>query len=112
MAVFSEQDRPLSVQEVLELGRKEVESLNQATVYRNLNHMVEEGQVIRVVHPEAGVLYERSGKEHHHFFHCRCCQRSFDLPGCMLKEHPLAPEGFVVETHEIFLNGVCPSCAQ
>jgi len=112
MAVFTEHDRPLSIQEVLELGRMEVESLNQATVYRNLNQMVEEEQLIRVVHPEAGALYELSGKGHHHFFHCRCCQRSFDLPGCMLKEQPHTPEGFVVEKHEIFLNGVCPSCAQ
>jgi Fur family ferric uptake transcriptional regulator len=27
-----------------------------------------------------------------------------------LKEEDAAPDGFVVEDHEIFLFGVCPSC--
>jgi Fur family ferric uptake transcriptional regulator len=27
-----------------------------------------------------------------------------------LKEEEAAPEGFIVEDHEIFLSGICPSC--
>jgi hypothetical protein len=64
----------------------------------------------RISHPSFGTLYERAGKEHHHHFHCRECNRAFELPGCALKEDEAAPDGFVVEDHEVFLFGVCPSC--
>ena len=42
--VFRQNDRPLGVDEVLAYGRKLVESLNQATVYRNLKLLVDDGR--------------------------------------------------------------------
>jgi Fur family ferric uptake transcriptional regulator len=110
--VFRQHDRPLGVDEVLAFGRELVESLNQATVYRNLKLLVSDGWLKRFSHPALGTLYERTGKDHHHHFHCRSCNRAFELPGCALKEDGLAPEGFVVENHEVFLFGVCPSCGR
>ena len=107
--VFREHERPLGVDEVLRCGRKLVESLNMATVYRNLKRLIDDGWLKRITHPSLGALYERTGKAHHHHFHCRECNRAFELPGCALKEDA-APDGFVVEDHEIFLSGVCPSC--
>jgi Fur family ferric uptake transcriptional regulator len=108
--VFRQHDRPLGVDEVLTHGRRLVESLNQATVYRNLKLLVSDGWLKRFTHPTLGTLYERAGKGHHHHFYCRSCQRAFELPGCALKEDKIAPEGFVVEDHDVFLFGVCPSC--
>lgn len=109
--VFRRHDRPLGVDEILEYGRRLVESLNRATVYRNLKLLVGEGRLKRIAHPSLGTLYERNGKGHHHHFHCRGCNRAFELPGCALKEGNPAPDGFLVEQHEVFLFGVCPSCA-
>lgn len=108
--VFNQHERPLSVDEVLKYGCKMVESLNQSTVYRNLKILIDDGWLERILHPSLGALYERTGKGHHHHFHCRECKRVFELPGCALKEEEAAPYGFVVEDHEIFLFGVCPSC--
>ena len=108
--VFREHERPLSVDEVIKYGRKFVESLNQATVYRNLKLLIDDGWLKRIAHPSFGALYERTGRGHHHHFHCRSCNRAFELPGCALKEEGTAPDGFVVEDHEIFLFGICPSC--
>ena len=109
--VFRQHDRPLGVDEILRMGRKIVGSLNQATVYRNLKLLVDNGWLKRITHPSLGTLYERTGKGHHHHFHCRECNRAFEFPGCALKEDEIAPHGFVVEAHEIFLFGICPSCA-
>ncbi|HHP7235463.1 MAG TPA: Fur family transcriptional regulator [Desulfobacterales bacterium] len=109
--VFRQNARPLGVDEVLTCGRKLVASLNQATVYRNLKILIDDGWLKRISHPFLGSLYERTGKGHHHHFHCRGCNRAFDLPGCALKEEDAAPKGYVVEDHEIFLFGVCPACA-
>ncbi len=108
--VFRQHERPLGVDEVLRYGRRLVASLNQSTVYRNLKILVEDGWLKRISHASLGVLYERTGKGHHHHFHCRQCNRTFELPGCALKEEDVAPDGFIVEDHDIFLFGICPSC--
>ena len=110
--VFKREDRPLGVEEILKLGRELVGSLNQATVYRNLKHMVETGHLRQISHPVLGTLYEKSGKGHHHHFHCRVCDRVFELPGCALNNETAALKEFITEDHEIFLFGVCPSCAE
>ena len=108
--VFRRHDRPLRVDEVLDYGCRMVESLNKATVYRNLKLLVDDGWLNRVTHPSLGTLYERAGKSHHHHFHCRQCNRTYELPGCARKDADIAPDRFVVEDYEIFLFGICPSC--
>ncbi len=110
--IFQRENRPLGVEEILKEGREIVESLNQATVYRNLKLLVEKGTLKPISHPVLGILYERTGRGHHHHFHCRICDRVFELPGCMLSETSAAPEGFVTEKHEVFLFGICPACGQ
>jgi len=110
--IFRRENRPLGVEEILRAGRKIVESLNQATVYRNLKLLVENGWLKPISHPVLGILYEQTGREHHHHFHCRICDRVFELPGCMLSEFKAAPEGFVTEKHEVFLFGICPACTE
>ena len=68
--VFQKHDRPLGVNEILDCGRKLVRSLNLATVYRNLKLLVDDGWLKQIPHPLGGILYERTGKAHHHHFHC------------------------------------------
>lgn len=101
----------MAVAEILKLAQALVESLNQATVYRNLKLLVESQWLKQINHPVLGTLYERTGTGHHHHFHCRICDRVFELPGCALNEKGAAPAGFVTEDHDIFLFGVCASCA-
>ena len=49
--VFCQLDRPLGIEEILETGRMAVESLNQATVYRNVKLLLENGWLKQVCHP-------------------------------------------------------------
>jgi len=109
--VFRKQGRPLGVEEILKYGRRIVKSLNQATVYRNLKRLSEEGLVRQINHPSLGTLYELTDKDHHHHFHCHACNRLFELPGCALRDDEIVPPNFHVEDHEIFLFGICPSCS-
>jgi Fur family ferric uptake transcriptional regulator len=108
--VFRREERPLGVEEILKRGREIVGSLNQATVYRNLKLLQEQGWLRKINHPGLGNLYERTEKEHHHHFHCQMCDRLFELPGCPLDREYAPPPGFVAEGHEVFLFGVCPAC--
>ena len=109
-SVLTQHERPLSVEEILTYGREAVPSLNLATVYRTLKNLIDKGWLVKVSHPSFGTLYERSGKDHHHHFFCRECSRAFELPGCALNVNDAAPDGFVVEDHEVFLLGKCPAC--
>lgn len=107
--VFIQQDRPMGVEEVLASGKELVASLNQATVYRNLKTLVEKGWLNQITHPSLGTLYERSGKGHHHHFHCHQCNHLYCLAGCPLPHVPRT-DGFIVEEHELFFSGICPNC--
>ena len=111
-AAFRKVRQPLSVEEVLALARAQIGSLDPATVYRNLGRMVEEGRLARVTLPSKGVVYELTHEAHHHHFHCRSCDRAFELPGCGLNPAQQAPRDFVVENHDVFLYGLCPQCKE
>ena len=108
--VFQMQNRPLKIEDILSLARVKVKSLNQATVYRNLNRLIAEGKLHKVTHPELGTLFEKVNEEHRHHFHCRKCKQLFQLPGCFLDEAKHTPDGFLVEGHELFLFGICAQC--
>lgn len=111
--VFLETDRPLTMEEILKKGRDFAPSLNQATVYRNLKSLVEDGWLTKVQLPTVGTYYERSNKSHHHHFLCRLCNKAYELFGCLLKSnHTLAPKGFIVENHDVTVYGVCSVCAK
>ena len=108
--VFAGTDRPLGIAEILAAGREKVKSLNEATVYRNLKLLVERGWLKKVNTPDLGTLYERAGKGHHHHFQCRSCDRLFEISGCALNEDRSTPPGFVTESHEVYLFGLCSNC--
>lgn len=109
--IFEQAERPLSVAEVLALGQEDVPTLNQATVYRTVNLLEGEGYLVRLMHPEAGTLFERKDTGHHHHFYCRKCELVFDLPGCCVSDQEHVPAGFVTESHELAFRGICRECA-
>ena len=85
--------------------------LGLATVYRSIRALVDEDWLVEVELPGEPSRYEVAHKEHHHHFHCRVCDRVFDLDGCPGSLRELAPRGFRVESHEIILYGQCPECS-
>lgn len=109
--VFMEADRPLSAQEVLQAARKMVAGLGIATVYRNLRMLVDEDWLATVGLPGEPDRYEVAGKAHHHHFHCRVCNRVFEVPECASDMKRITPDGFVLDGHDVVLYGKCRECA-
>ncbi len=107
---FAEADRPLSPDEALEYALEHHSAIGIATVYRNIQALVEEGWLTAVELPGETTRYELSGKEHHHHFHCDTCGKLFDLKGCVIQSKPRLPRGFSASGHEFFLYGNCASC--
>ena len=110
--VFHEQSRPLGPEEVLRFARRKVPRIGLATVYRNLKSLAETGWLVSVDLPGKSALYEMAGKKHHHYFHCRGCDRCYEVYACSEDVRNLVPRGYVLEGHELILYGVCPACAK
>lgn len=109
-AAFEAMGRPLSAEEALEAAAAEVPGLGIATVYRLIRAGLEEEWLKAVEIPGQAPRYELSGKDHHHHFQCRACDRVFELEGCPGDFKKLVPKGFTLEDHEIMLFGKCVEC--
>ncbi len=108
---FTEAGHPLGPGEILEAARKYARGLGIATVYRNLKSLQEDGWLVPVELPGEPPRYEVAGKDHHHHFHCRKCDRVFEVDGCPGELSRLTPDGFELESHEFVMYGRCEECA-
>jgi Fur family ferric uptake transcriptional regulator len=111
VAVIERAAGPLTVPEILERSQLTVPGLGIATVYRTLKLLQESGKIQTVILPCGETRYESSGLGHHHHFHCRVCDEVFDLASCPVAAPTDIAPGFVVESHELTLYGVCERCA-
>ncbi|MET0268121.1 MAG: transcriptional repressor, partial [Duganella sp.] len=74
--------RPLAPQEILEQAQQAVPGIGMATIYRNIKSLLEAGEITTVSLPGGGDRYELAGHGHHHHFHCRACDRVFEVHAC------------------------------
>ena len=108
--VFSAVHRPLSPAEVLMEAKADVPTMGIATVYRTIKTLVDEGEITSIDIPGEAPRYEIAHLGHHHHFHCRTCDKVFEVDGCPADIQRLAPPGFVTDGHEVMLFGRCTSC--
>jgi Fur family ferric uptake transcriptional regulator len=107
---FAEADRPLSPEEVLRSAQQYHPGVGIATVYRNIQTLVEEGWLQAVEVPGDATRYEVAGKKHHHHFQCNECGKLYDLEGCTAQSRPKLPKGFRASGHEFYIYGTCAAC--
>ncbi len=110
---FEQAGRPLSIDELHGLASKELDSLGLRTVYRAVRRLQEDGGIVSVSVPGKSDRYELASiaAKHHHHFHCKSCDRFFDIHGCPGGLNKLIPKGFKLENHDLTLSGLCVSCA-
>ncbi|MBI1302684.1 MAG: transcriptional repressor [Phycisphaera sp.] len=113
LAIIAREARPLSPYELHELAVRELPSISQSTVYRNLRALEAAREIHAVSIPGQQPRYELAeiASHHHHHFHCRGCDRVYDLEGCPGGLRGLLPRGFTLEEHTIVLSGKCRTCA-
>lgn len=109
-SVFEDAARPLSPGEVLDAARDRVPGLGQATVYRTIKAFLDDGVLSPVTLPGDPARYELHGKDHHHHFHCRRCDKVYEVDHCAVDVKALKPRGFIVDDHELVLYGTCAEC--
>ncbi len=110
--IFQDFNRPLGPQEIHEIARKSLTSINLATIYRTLNRMLDEEVIVAVGVPGEPDRYElkKAAATHHHHFRCEKCQTVYDLQGCVENLKAMLPNNFSMTSHDIWLYGICKDC--
>ncbi len=103
-----------SAQELHDLLRTEGASVGLTTVYRNLQALVDAGQVDALRSDDGEVVYRRCPTDtHHHHLVCRECGRSVEVEGPEVEAwaaRVAARHGFSAATHTVEVFGTCPEC--
>ena len=98
--------------EIYDAIAKEHPSISRGTVYRNLNRLVEAGQIRRVEIPGEADRYDHICEEHYHV-QCVVCRRIFDVDMERLpapETHIKDAHGFSFVGHDLIFKGICPDC--
>jgi len=108
-AVRERCDHP-TADEIFADVRKHSPRVSRATVYRNLRTLSRDG-VIRTIPVAGGADRFDLRAEPHYHFHCRVCDRIYDIPLSYKQElDEAAPADYLPEGHDLLLRGVCPCC--
>lgn len=109
-AVKSRRDHPSADDIYLDVRRKD-NRISRGTVYRNLNHLAESGEITHVRVPSAD-RYDLRLDRHYHLF-CVGCGLVIDAPVPYQESHDetvAAETGFQIQRHRTVFEGLCPQC--
>ncbi len=109
-------DRFLSSQEIHKQLKSRGESLGLATVYRQLEILVDEGHLDSIVSPQGEKLFRHCGvdESHHHHIICRKCGMTRQIEISEVEEMAeLAAKRykFTEVTHNLEIFGLCEKCS-
>ena len=102
----------LSPIEVYQKAVKILPGITEATVYRTLNFLTEQGIIMSAHIGNGQLVYEIADHKHHHLI-CRNCQKTMDIDHEMLEPlyHTLeAKTGFQLDIVHLTFFGLCPEC--
>ena len=103
-----------TIQELYEKILSHDGDVGQATIYRNVNKMVEENKIRKVRTLDGIDRYDGDMSDHCHLV-CQKCGRLVDVFDPHLKEIISLLEknnGIVIQNHNILLEGICPLCVK
>lgn len=113
MEILGNSDRHLTAEEI-GMQVKEIEpSISLATVYRNLNLLVDLKMVSRLHIHDGPVRYELHGGHNHHLV-CMACGAAVKLGVCPMQgevKRIVDETGFEVSSHHFEILGYCRECS-
>jgi len=117
MAIFSilaDADQHLTVDDIYKKASVEYPMLSPATVYRNMEQMVEAGLLTHLELGGPSTRYDTNLDEHHHFVCDRCGKVAdiyFKELGYELDPEKSSLDGVRVDSRRLYLHGVCVECS-
>lgn len=97
---------------VYEKVRKKIPSISIGTVYRNLNILKNQGEILELNFGKGFSRYDGTASNHYHFT-CEECGRVLDVDAPLVSElekHIADSMGVEVNRHRLEFYGRCPEC--
>ena len=100
-----------SAEQVYEYVIQKHPNISKATVYRNLNQMVESGELKNIGNFDKTTHYDYNFHNHYHFI-CEECKRIFDVEADYsdIIKKPVNTDGFDIADYQLTFNGLCWDC--
>ena len=98
--------------EVYSALKAENPNLSLGTVYRNLNLLVELGEIIKFSAGDGSEHFDFTTDQHYHLI-CKTCGKIHDLPVSLVRDtSELLTESIPgrIDSHSLFFYGVCEDC--
>ena len=111
-----------TISDIEEHFRNNAQQIGQTTLYRQIEHLVDEGLVNKyIIDSKTPACFEYMGEESHHetgsCFHCKCekCGKLIHLH-CEdlnnVEKHLLEHDHFVLDPRRTVFYGLCSDCAK
>lgn len=97
---------------IFEIVRRKIPKISFGTVYRNLNLLREQNQILELTSGRYSCRYDGNTNNHYHFV-CKICGKVFDLDISLIKNLEKQIEkksGFFVDNHRLEFYGKCKNC--
>lgn len=100
-----------TMKEIYQLVKEINPTIGQATIYRNINRLTEEGKVIRILDPTDEYHYDGDTSEHSHFI-CTYCNKIIDIFNDYQKINKELEKkhNFQIDEKLIIYKGICEKC--
>ena len=112
-AILAAEDRHAwSLDELLDVVRRELPSADFSTVFRAMHSLEREGVVDQVDLGDGKARYE-TRRDHHEHIRCTVCGLVSEVPGCVVEDVVAQIQrrtGYVVNGHQVVFAGVCRPC--
>jgi Fur family ferric uptake transcriptional regulator/Fur family peroxide stress response transcriptional regulator len=97
---------------VYEKVRRKIPNISLGTVYRNLNILKSQGEILELSYGKGYSRYDGTPENHYHFT-CESCAKVFDVDCPVageLEDAVTATMGYKVRSHRLEFYGVCKDC--
>lgn len=112
LRILREADTHLTPLEVCQRAQGALPGLTEATVYRALNFLTDQGLLLAAHIGSGQLVYEIALHDHHHLI-CRRCGGTREIGHELLKslyEQFQASTGFKIDSLHVTFFGLCPNC--
>lgn len=101
----------MSLDELYGVMLQKFSSISLATIYKNINIMLENAFIQEVKLPQAKSVYELTKEAHAHLC-CKMCGavEDIDLQSASLLQEAQERSSFAIEEVHIVLSGICQKC--
>jgi Fe2+ or Zn2+ uptake regulation protein len=112
LSILENAGRHLTPQEVFERSQRVLPGMTEATIYRSLNFLTEQGLVLAAHIGSGQLVYEIAGHDHHHLI-CRACGETREIDHALLEslyQQFQVNTGYQIDSLHLTFFGLCPGC--